>query len=701
VRVGLREDLDVSRHLFRKEPFYVVRDPLTFQSQRLSLADYEIFVRIGVDRSLADIFKKLVDDGRLAESDEESFYRFVMSLHRLGFLHLPVSDHKLLYRRSLIRDHARRRQLLTGILFLRIPLINPDALLARTVHLVRPLFSRAAFAAWVVLIACAAVVAIGNWRELAQPLQGVLVARNLPLIWLTLIILKVFHEFGHAFACKNYGGHVPEMGAYMILFTPCAYMDASASWGFTRKRERIFVCLAGMYVEVAIAAIAVFVWAMSDGALVKSVAYNVIFLAGAVTVFFNINPLMRYDGYYILSDFVEVPNLRQRAQQHVLGILKRRLLGIQSATESVSKRLHFILTAYGVAASIYRVLLMVGITALIISKMFYAGLLLGTFFLGGFLFKNARKLLRYLWYAREASSARYRAVALSLIVLVLIPAAGVFVPLPARVEAAAMVARENERVIRVTSAGFLERVVVQPGQFVERDDLLVELTNDAVLEEIAHTQAGLSSARIRMDAFRQDEPSRALQAEIDADMQRELLAEARAKRTELSIGAQEPGEVIDCVRTQDQGIFFAAGDPIATIVSGNWELRVLLTEQQWARVRPQVGDSVAFRAYGSSGADLAAKIAKIARAGSRSIDILPLSHLSGGEIAVDPLTREATQPYFEVVLSIPEAAEPSYMESGRLRCGMTGTVQFSAVAEPLAKSLGRRFNRFWNRLQAG
>ena len=126
-----------------------------------------------------------------------------------------------------------------GFLFLRVPLWNPDAFLDRTVGLAKSLFSRPAFLFWALLLLSAGVILIRRWGELTEPLQGLLAAGNLPLMWITLVVLKVFHEFGHAYACKHYGGQVPEMGAYLIVFTPCAYMDATASWGFTSKRERL------------------------------------------------------------------------------------------------------------------------------------------------------------------------------------------------------------------------------------------------------------------------------------------------------------------------------------------------------------------------------------------------------------------------------------------------------------------------------
>src|SRR5262245_14595059 len=136
VRVGIREDLEVSRHIFRKHVSYIVRDPMTFQSQRLDEDDYSILVAISAERTLGQTFQALVEEKRILPEDEDAFYQFVLSLHGLGFLRLPLADHSLLFRRYQAKRRAQRRARIMGFLFLRIPLWNPHAFLQRTKHLV-------------------------------------------------------------------------------------------------------------------------------------------------------------------------------------------------------------------------------------------------------------------------------------------------------------------------------------------------------------------------------------------------------------------------------------------------------------------------------------------------------------------------------------------------------------------------------------
>jgi len=168
----------------------------------------------------------------LEAGDEERFYEFVVQLHRLNFLNLPVSDEKLLYRRYQARATGPGVvKKLMGFLFLRVPLVNPDAFLERTIQYARVIFSGWFFAVWLLVVAGAVVVGLQNADRFGEPLQGILAGRNLSLIWFTLIGLKLFHELGHAYACKQFGGYVPEMGLYFLVFTPCAYVGRDVGVG--------------------------------------------------------------------------------------------------------------------------------------------------------------------------------------------------------------------------------------------------------------------------------------------------------------------------------------------------------------------------------------------------------------------------------------------------------------------------------------
>lgn len=689
-QVGVREDLDVSRHLFRGEPSYVVRDPVTFASHRFDPADYEILVRVRAHHTLGDIFDELCAAGKANPVDAERFYQFIMELHRLGFLRLPLTDDKLLYRRFLNKERAKRRALLGSLLFLRVPLWNPNAFLDRTMHWARPLFTPAAFVLWLVLIVAAGYVLWMRHADFIEPLQGLLVTHNLALMWLTLIVLKTFHEFGHAYACKHFGGHVPEMGAYFILFTPCAYVDATACWGFPRPRDRVIVCLAGMYVESILAAIATFVWATTGPSLTHSIAHKAIFLAGVITVLFNINPLMRYDGYYVLSDVLGIPNLRARANAFLFAVLKRVFLGLPVGDREPGFRLRMTLLLFGTAAALYRVTLLFAIAAVFVSKAFLLGMVLAIGYLAKALFGTARRLMDYLWHAEETAPVRAHAVAMGVLVLVVLPAASVFVPIPSRIYARGVVAAEAETTVHTRQPGFVTAVHSAWGSPVASGQVLADLQNDALQESIAQAQADIAAAQTRRDAFLLKEPTRALQEEHRLAALRTTLYERVQHQSELRITAPVSGKLITGLHARQIGTFLPEGSPVALLASGLWRVKAILDEDEYARARPRIGDRVEFRAVGDAGPTRTGCVVEVAPAGSRAISLTALTQLAGGDVAVDPQTREATQPYFAITVALDHAAD--------LRHGVTGRLRLFGSAEPIAARVVRRITRFIDKL---
>lgn len=691
VRIGLRDDLDVSRHVFRGEPCYIVRDPLTFQSHRFEPADYQILVAIDATRTLGQIFDDLVAAGELDAEDEERFYAFVFQLHRGGLLSLPVSDDKLLYRRLRARQDAKRRRRLLSLLFMQAPLWNPDVFLDRTMPMARFLFTRWFLCLWIIVIGAAGAIAASRWHEFVQPLNGVLASRNLPLIWITLIVLKVFHEFGHAYACKHFGGHVPEMGAYFIAGTPCAYVDATAAWSFPRRWQRMVVNFGGMYVEVFLAALATFVWAFTSPGLINSLAYNVIFLAGVTTILFNINPLMRYDGYYVFADLFEIPNLRSRAREYVLNVAKRRLLGVQAPKPDYTLGMRAVLFGYGVAATLYRTLVLVGIATLIATKVLFVGLLLAAAYIGSTLYGIGRRLFGYLWFAEETAPVRGRTIATSIVLIIAVPLGLGLIPVRVHVVAGGVLNTENETILRAETPGFVADTAVAPGQVVSAGDVLVKLENDDAYTALLQANTQLETAQLLREAFRYDKPDqvRAQQSQVES-----LLAERDRRRQQIDalvVTAPVSGRVIDTLEPQQVGEYIEVGQPLATIASGHWQVRVELTDEQLTACAPRVGDRVVFRPSGAPNKSITGRVERVRPAGTRKLDISPLTQFGGGDIVVSE-TGHAAQPYFEVTITLePDGSVPLYD-------GTTGQVRFSAKHEPVGLYAYRSVVRFIDRI---
>src|SRR2546429_6319429 len=180
--------------------------------------------------------------------------------------------------------------------------------------------------------------------------------QTIAYLWIALGIVKVIHEFGHGLSCKKFGGEVHEMGLLLLVFSPAMYCNVSDSWMLPSKWKRIIISAAGIYIELIIAALATFVWWNApEGTFLKNLSLSLMIVCSVSTVVFNANPLMRYDGYYVLADWIEIPNLRERSNRFLKNAMLEHCLGVEVQPETymaTGRKVLFVV--YAVISYIYR-----------------------------------------------------------------------------------------------------------------------------------------------------------------------------------------------------------------------------------------------------------------------------------------------------------------------------------------------------------
>lgn len=693
VHVDLREDLEVNRQVLRGEPCYILHDPVSFASHRFGQADYRILVSLSRHRSLGEVFDALVASGDLSADRQQEFYEFVLLLHRNGFLSLPIADGAVLYRRHRAAQSSAKRRLWLSFVYLDIPIWNPDAFLDRTIRYFRSLFTWPAFCGWLVLMLAALYVGIARRRDLAEPLTSLLATQNLLIMWFTLAGLKLIHELGHAYACKSNGLRVPTLGVYLVAGVPCAYVDASASWSLTSARRRIVICLAGMYFESVIAAVCMFVWAATSPGLANAIAYNTIFLAGVATIVFNINPLMKYDGYFILCDLVQIPNLGQRAREAVDGLLKRWVLGLSPPTRDAERSEKFSLFAYGLAAPVYRTGVLMAVAVVLASRFHTIGLILGTAYLGQLVFSKLRGLLRYLWKAEETAPVRGRAILASAAALVLAPAVLAVLPIRTSLHLPAIAFAGEETTLRAEVPGFLTRVTTEEGRTVVAGDGLATLENDTIGDRLAEARTRLEASQVRREAYRFRQPAQAAAEDVRAAAL-ELVVRQREREVEqLTVRAAREGKVCTSLGPRDIGRFVPAGAVVATIATGSPELHLLLSDEELTATRPVIGQKIECRLRSAPGRPIEGTITAIGPSGKRGVTLTGLTQPAGGDIVVEPATGQAKQAYFTIIVLLEGA------RLAEVKHGMKAVALLPTGYEPIALHLYRRAVRFVDALQ--
>ena len=289
--------------------------------------------------------------------------------------------------------------------------MTQNRFLVRLQPLARAIFSWFGGLLWLAVVGTGIFLAGLHWPELTEDITDrVLAPKNIVLLWLTFPFLKAFHEFGHAFAIKKLGGEVHEIGMMLLVLTPIPYVDASSASAFRNKWERIMVGAAGMAVELFIAAIALFVWINIEPGAIRSILYNMIFIAGISSLLFNGNPLLRYDAYYMLGDLLEIPNLGPRGIRYLGYAAQRYLFGLRDLEPPLSapgERVWFVF--YTVASFAYRIFIYASIILFIASKFFVAGVVLAGWAMVSMIILPAGKGIRFLFSSPRLGRKRARA----------------------------------------------------------------------------------------------------------------------------------------------------------------------------------------------------------------------------------------------------------------------------------------------------
>jgi putative peptide zinc metalloprotease protein len=687
----LRGHATISRHEYRGRPSYVVGDPATGRHHRLSPAAYAIVARLDGDTPLSAVYERAAAELGDDVPTQDAVIRLLGLLHAADLLLADVTpDAEEVFRRYRKRAQSRWAQRLANPVALQLTLFDPEPLLVRCLPLVRPLFSIWGALLWLAVVGAAALQVGPHWQELTENLlDRVLATQNLVVLWLTYPALKALHELGHAFAARVWGAEVRAFGIAVLALVPSPYVDASGATAFPQKGRRIVVGAAGMAVEIFVAALALFVWLAVEPGVVRSVAHNVMVIGSVSTVLFNANPLLRFDGYYILSDAIGIPNLGRRANEQLAYLVQRHLFGVREALSPArAPGERFWLTAYGIAAGAYQWVALFAIVLLVGSRFFGIGLVLAAWIA---LVRIGTPLWRFLRFLRESPlllRTRRRAVCVSggaLLALVL--GLGVL-PLPLRTLAVGVVWLPERSHVRAGADGFVRRLLATPDTLVHEGDPLIETEDPLLGARVRVIEAQLDELRARYEASWREKP---VEAEV-------LKEQVRAAYEELKRAREEQRQAT--VRSPADGLFVLPGESVLDRFVQRGELLGYVTDLSTATARVVVAQSdVALvrdhtrRVDARLSSDLdrvhGAAIARAVPGGTNRLPSAALGTAGGGGFAVDGQDKQGTkllQNVFEFDVSLPS-------EAGVVHAGQRVYVRFDHGAEPLALRWSRSLRR--------
>jgi len=654
----LRSHAQIHRHFYRGQLWYVIQNHATGRFHRFSPEAYLIIGLLDGKLTLDEIWRIAAE--RLGDDipTQEEVINLLTQLHRADVLQsdsLPATEE--LQTRDVKQTRQRHLQTLRSPLAIRIPLFDPESFLAALAPLFSPLFSVAGLLIWLAVVGWAVFQAAGHWSELTENVSDrVLAMHNLLLLWLTFPVVKALHELGHGFAVKRWGGEVHEMGIMLLVFMPVPYVDASAASAFREKSQRMVVGAAGMLVEVFIAALALLVWLEVEPGWVRACAFNVMLIAGVSTVLFNGNPLLRFDGYYILSDALEIPNLGIRANQYLGYLIQRYAFGVRDLPSPAFARgegpwFFF----YAITSFCYRMMVFAGIIWVIAGKYFIVGVLLAiwaillTLIIP--LFKHAGFLLRSPRLHRKRARAVFSSgafIAAALGGLLLIPA-------PSGTVVEGVIWAPEKSLVRASAEGFVTSIVAEPGGLVQANDVLVQSEDPGLPAQVRVFQAQLAELEARHDAEILRDLAQAQITAEEIEHIKGMLARAEERRRDLAVRSPSTGVFVLSDARDMPGRFVHRGEVLGYVMDySTVTARVVVPQDDADLVREQPR-SVEVRLADRLTHVIPALIRRKVPAASNVLPSPALSIAGGGRIATRPDAphpNTALDKFFQVDLEL-------------------------------------------------
>lgn len=699
LRVGLRPGVSIRLHHYRGEPWYVLHERAHNGFFRVNPATYRFISRIAVDLTLDEVWRAAVEDVPEDTPGQEEVFELVAALYRANLIYVEGGVDEA----SLVERFQRKKKKpflarVSELLFLRIPLFDPEPWLSRSEPAIRVAFS------WPMRLLVLAVMAWGG-VEFAQDSDRaleqaghILQLDNLLLLYLAIFASHALHELGHAALSKYFGGEVRTMGVMLLLFTPLPYVDLSSNWAFRDRYQRALVAGAGMMVDLAVSAVATIVWAHSPPGTVNEIAYNLMFTTAVYTVLFNINPLMRFDGYYILADLIDIPNLHEKAKAQFEDWWKKHVLMVTDPSgEEASPRRRLFLIAFYLASNAYRLMIMFGIVLFVADQYFGVGLMVAiALAINSFVLplkKTLAPLRSPLFMFQHRQLVRRGAWGLGGLLALLL-----LLPLPDSYVLTGVVEARRDARLFTESGGVVERVPVRAGQWVEAGTALVYLSNpelDAELRSVAAQlrQAETQEAKALTEGGADLDPLRERLATLDT-----LRLNLERQRAALVVQAPHAGIWVDADSRYKVGSWVGRGAELGRVVDDREHDFLGVIRQEAASALAEMRtDGSRVRIEGQRDEAHPTLSLTLLPHSQRTLPSAALSPLAGGDIAVsaaDPSGKESVEAFF---LLRAELAAGALAGSATVWAGRTGWIKVRLPAKPLAVQGWRAARQFLQR----
>ncbi|TWT76604.1 Peptidase family M50 [Planctomycetes bacterium CA13] len=583
--------------------------------------------------------------------------------------------------------------------WIKVPLSRSDRWIQPIGKVARGLFAPFAVVVGLVCILIGVLCILLNWSEFTQASAEVFLPSN--WIWLLAMwaILKVVHEIAHAVAAYRQGAAVSEIGVVFILFAPLAYVDVTSCWRLNSRWSRIAVAAAGMYVELFIAAIAAVMWCITDSDMASFFLHRLVFAATVSTLLFNANPLMRFDGYFMLADLVDISNLYAESSTTVKRIVARAMFGDSPLANTLVGWRRAFLVIYGVLAMLWR---MVICTSLLIaaSNMFAgAGVLIAVFGIYGWFAVPIKQFASEAIELFQFDRAKFaRGAVVGSVSIVLGGLLILWMPIPTLTRASAVVRYLPETVVRSRASGFVSTVRVEGGGWVSKGDVMMEITDPALQNRRRQLELELeqNAIRMRQAVDQKNESVKHVLSENRKAMQ-DRLSQVSEQCDGLKVIAERDGEVIGRGLEEKIGTYVREGDVLFWLVGDeDKEVIALVDQGDIEHARAVVGKQVTV--HSKDGSRASGWFEDLQPRATDRLSIASLSATESGPLAVrtdnrDGETLRLVEPHFLARIRFQDTTDSSSTPAAGTRV----EVALQTRTDSLAQRVNKMVRQLWYR----
>lgn len=682
----------IQRQPSRDEQWYLLIDKAGDCQHRLNDIAYQFVGRCNGRYSTQEIWESLLDTLGDHVPSQEEIVRLIGQLVEAGLLQVEkASDVEALFERHHEHQARIRRSALNPLSF-RIPLFDPSTLLQRLDGLGQRIFRPWALWLWLGMMGAALMSAFAHWNELrAHAALSMLTPRYLLLLWLCFPLIKGLHELAHGLAVRRWGGEVTQMGVSLLVLVPAPYVDASAASAFRPAYQRVMVSAAGIMTELLIAAAALAVWLNVEPGLVRDIAFVLMFIGSVSTVLFNGNPLLRFDGYYVLSDALNLPNLATRSNRYWAYLAQRYLLRLPAPVSiQPGKGERFWLSVYAPLSSVYRLFISLLIAFWVAAKSFLLGLAAGLLMLYLNLARPLVRALRFAFFSPALGKQRLRARLVASAGLALAVVGLAVIPMPSKTVAEGVVWLPEKAQLRAETDGFVVSLIAHDGERVQPGQLIAHLEDPTLVARRQNLQSQYDSLRTQYYETLMSNPLKAQHAEQAMQKIGPELARVEEKLAQLEVRAQTGGTLVLPRQADLPGTFMKRGELLGYVFSPDRvRIRAVVREQDIAQVRERTQAVDALLAE-NPWRPVRATMSRETPAATHTLPSPALGDRAGGSQVTDPADQDGVQtlePVFLVDLILPREATR--------RVGGRAWVHFEHGAEPLALQWSRRLRQLF------